>query len=65
MVGSGAATGAVACETGPISAALRGLGREEAVRTGVFGVPFYVVGEEMFWGQDRLDDLDTCLGALG
>ena len=38
---------------------------EEAVRTGVFGVPFYVVGEEMFWGQDRLDDLDAFLGALG
>jgi 2-hydroxychromene-2-carboxylate isomerase len=30
---------------------------EEAVSKGVFGVPFYVVGEEMFWGQDRLDHL--------
>lgn len=34
---------------------------EEAVSRGVFGVPFYIVGEEMFWGQDRLDDLDMYL----
>jgi 2-hydroxychromene-2-carboxylate isomerase len=34
---------------------------EEAVAKGVFGVPFFVVGEEKFWGQDRLDDLDLYL----
>jgi 2-hydroxychromene-2-carboxylate isomerase len=34
---------------------------EEAVARGVFGVPFYVVGEERFWGQDRLEDLDLHL----
>ncbi len=34
---------------------------EEAVARGVFGVPFYMVGEERFWGQDRLDDLDLYL----
>lgn len=34
---------------------------EEAVSRGVFGVPFYLVGEERFWGQDRLDDLDLHL----
>ena len=34
---------------------------EEAVARGVFGVPFYIVGAEMFWGQDRLDDLDQHL----
>lgn len=34
---------------------------EEAVARGVFGAPFYVVGEEMFWGQDRLEDLDLHL----
>ena len=28
---------------------------------GVFGVPFYVVGEHRFWGQDRLADLDRTL----
>ena len=34
---------------------------EEAVSRGVFGVPFFLVGEERFWGQDRLDDLDLHL----
>lgn len=35
---------------------------EEAVSRGVFGAPFYIVdGQEMFWGQDRLDDLDLFL----
>lgn len=34
---------------------------EEAVAAGVFGAPFYVVGEERFWGQDRLEDLDLHL----
>lgn len=34
---------------------------EDAVAAGVFGVPFFVVGEQLFWGQDRLDDLDLYL----
>ena len=34
---------------------------EEAVRRGVFGVPFYIVGDQHFWGQDRLEDLDLHL----
>jgi 2-hydroxychromene-2-carboxylate isomerase len=34
---------------------------EEAVARGVFGVPFYIVDDEMFWGQDRLGDLDLHL----
>lgn len=34
---------------------------EEAVSRGVFGLPSYLVGEEVFWGQDRLDDLDLYL----
>jgi len=34
---------------------------EEAVMRGVFGVPFYLVGDERFWGQDRLEDLDLHL----
>ncbi|MBW2496812.1 MAG: DsbA family protein [Deltaproteobacteria bacterium] len=28
---------------------------EAADRRGVFGVPTFFVGEEMFWGQDRID----------
>jgi 2-hydroxychromene-2-carboxylate isomerase len=36
---------------------------EEAVARGVFGVPFFITpGDERFWGQDRLDDLDAHLG---
>jgi 2-hydroxychromene-2-carboxylate isomerase len=34
---------------------------EEAVARGVFGVPFYIVGDERFWGQDRLDHLELHL----
>lgn len=29
---------------------------EEAMRLGVFGAPTVVVGEELFWGNDRLED---------
>ena len=35
---------------------------EEAAARGVIGAPFYIVGDQMFWGQDRLDDLDLHLG---
>lgn len=34
---------------------------EEAVSRGVFGVPSYLVGAQIFWGQDRLEDLDLHL----
>ena len=35
---------------------------EEAVNAGVFGAPFYLVDSgQMFWGQDRLDDLEAHL----
>lgn len=35
---------------------------EDAVAAGVFGVPFFVLDDgEMFWGQDRLDDLEAHL----
>ena len=37
---------------------------EDAVSAGVFGAPFYVVGDERFWGQDRIADLDRHLGSL-
>jgi 2-hydroxychromene-2-carboxylate isomerase len=29
---------------------------DEAVAAGVFGVPSVLVGEQLFWGDDRLDD---------
>ncbi|MEM1267078.1 MAG: 2-hydroxychromene-2-carboxylate isomerase [Pseudomonadota bacterium] len=33
----------------------------EALEAGVFGSPTYVVGEAVFWGQDRIDALDRHL----
>ena len=36
----------------------------EAIARGVFGSPSYLVGEEIFWGQDRLDLLDWHLRRL-
>lgn len=35
-----------------------------AMQKGVFGAPFYVVGDERFWGQDRLEYLDRHLATL-
>jgi 2-hydroxychromene-2-carboxylate isomerase len=37
---------------------------EAAVAAGVFGAPFYIVGDERFWGQDRIEDLDRHLAGL-
>ncbi|MFK7763270.1 MAG: 2-hydroxychromene-2-carboxylate isomerase [Roseobacter sp.] len=35
---------------------------EEAVERGVFGSPFYILdGDQRFWGQDRIDELDAAL----
>ncbi|MEK9754437.1 MAG: 2-hydroxychromene-2-carboxylate isomerase [Rhodospirillaceae bacterium] len=36
---------------------------EEALAAGVFGAPAYVIGEDVFWGQDRLDFVDRLLAA--
>lgn len=37
---------------------------EQAVAAGVYGVPYYIVGGEMFWGQDKLADLEYHLNGL-
>ncbi len=34
---------------------------EEAVERGVFGAPFYIIGDQRFWGQDRIEDVDLYL----
>jgi 2-hydroxychromene-2-carboxylate isomerase len=34
---------------------------QEAIARGVFGSPTYALGDELFWGQDRLDFLDRAL----
>ena len=38
---------------------------EAAVSRGVFGAPSYVIGDEIFWGQDRLDFVDRRLSRGG
>lgn len=45
-----------------VKAALRAT-TDEAVRRGVFGAPSTFVGEEMFFGQDRLDFVAEALAA--
>jgi len=37
------------------------LNTDEAVRRGVFGAPTFFVGEEMFWGNDRLMFVEEAL----
>jgi 2-hydroxychromene-2-carboxylate isomerase len=34
---------------------------EQAVQRGVFGAPSFFVGDELFWGQDRLDFVEEAL----
>ncbi|MBP6505613.1 MAG: DsbA family protein, partial [Rhodoferax sp.] len=34
---------------------------QQAVERGAFGAPTFFVGEEMFWGQDRLDFVRAAL----
>ncbi len=34
---------------------------QEALERGVFGAPTYAIGDELFWGQDRLDFVDRAL----
>jgi 2-hydroxychromene-2-carboxylate isomerase len=36
---------------------------EAALSRGVFGAPSYVIGDEIFWGQDRLDFVQRRLAA--
>lgn len=39
---------------------------EQARRNGIFGAPSFTVGEELFWGDDRLEDaIDWVLGSNG
>lgn len=33
---------------------------EEAVKLGIFGAPFFIVGREHFWGNDRLEQAISC-----
>lgn len=46
----------------PRWAEMRRADGEAALARGVFGAPFYVIGEDLFWGQDRLDFVKRRLG---
>lgn len=37
---------------------------DEAMRLGLFGAPSFIAGDELFWGDDRLDDALECCVAL-
>lgn len=38
-------------------------GFDRALERGVFGAPGYLVGGELYWGQDRLDFVERALGS--
>lgn len=57
------AEAAMAKAAGPEAEKLRQDWTEEALAKGVFGAPTYVVGDEVLWGQDRLDFLEEELAA--
>lgn len=48
------------CEAPSVKAELKRL-TEEAVRRGIFGAPTFFVGDEMFFGQDRMPQLENYL----
>lgn len=37
---------------------------QEAIQRGVFGSPFYCIGKEIFWGQDRLDFVEELIAKM-
>jgi len=54
-LGVDAAAALAAAERAETRAALRAA-TEEAGGRGLFGAPSFTIGDELFWGQDRLDD---------
>lgn len=53
----------VAAETDAIKASYQA-GTDRAMAAQVFGAPSYVLGGEIFWGQDRLEFLERALAKL-
>lgn len=60
--GLDAAAYAAGIERADIKDALRA-NTEEAAARGAFGAPTFFVGDDMFWGQDRLDFVEEVLAA--
>ncbi len=56
QAGAGDAAAILATAQTPESKQLLAAQTDEAVRLGVFGAPAMVVGGELFWGNDRLED---------
>jgi len=52
-----------ACESAPIKQALID-STNEALERGVFGAPSIYIGEELYWGKDRMEFIDAQLAAL-
>ncbi len=51
-----------AIETQAVKDGLRA-NTEEAIARGMFGAPAMFVGDELFWGNDRLDFVEDALRA--
>lgn len=51
-----------AIETQPVKDGLRA-NTDEAIARGMFGAPAFFVGDELFWGNDRLDFVEDALRA--
>lgn len=60
--GMDAAVIAVAAQSDAVKAAYEG-NTQEAVARNVFGAPSYVIDNEIFWGQDRLEFVERALAA--
>ena len=58
--GMDAAALAAAAQSDAVKAEYAGY-TQEAIDRGVFGAPSYIIGEEIFWGQDRLDFVERAL----
>jgi len=55
----------VAASEDPANLAVLERNAEEAESRGAFGVPTFIIGEEIFWGNDRLDFVRDHLAELG
>ncbi|MDF1736153.1 MAG: 2-hydroxychromene-2-carboxylate isomerase [Minwuia sp.] len=38
---------------------------DAALKRGIFGAPSFVIGEELFWGKDRMEFIDDALRDMG
>lgn len=54
---------AAACDSAETRAALAH-STDEGLAIGVFGAPSFVIGEELYWGKDRMDFIEAHLRAL-